>query len=457
MRASLSVQRVVAAAALLSAAGVYGAERPLRYAFQPGDHLIYERRVFAVTSDGPPKTPEYVDQIQIWVLTAEDDALRVAVERVRVVDGSPQRSVGIVFDTDQLGRKAYAAGSEGAIAASTDLLALVPELPSGVRRGGKWTTSPLPTGEKWTCDPRGSDPRHGGQRRIVFRAHNDLLCSDAEHPTYGGVFWFDPDAGVITRLEALFVDPDRGQRMQSVALLRSRQHHAPTWTALRSREARAYILALRREKAWLDRLTQPPIDPKEVLENTDAVWTAFLRDVDPDADAPFRRLGLAARKRLRRDARDYREMASLGRRWHNRPARDWSLPDFAGETVTSEAARRGVTVECFWTTRDAGAYAAMKLLSSIADGDAGPEPDLVAFCLNRDTVCPRRVAESLSPKIRHIAAAVLTDIEPIPTRPALRVIDAGGVTRRVWLGWPPTGEEIAEVVRECVQSERTAP
>ena len=191
-----------------------------------------------------------------------------------------------------------------------------------------------------------------------------------------------------------------------------------------------------------------PQTVERVLERLERLWRGAAMEFDAEAGSPFDVLCRARLEHLASEASRVQADADYARRWLGRRAAAWSMQDNTGKTLASETTRAAVTVECLWSTGGPGAFATLEALRDVQRQLAEDGVRVVCLNLDRDAHLARRVIDRLQPGMTHVLAGPLRTVEKPPRLPIVRVLDAAGVVRRLWIGWRPAyAEAVAEARR----------
>ena len=113
----------------------------------------------------------------------------------------------------------------------------------------------------------------------------------------------------------------------------------------------------------------------------------------------------------------------------------WSLQDSAGRTLTSESARRGVVIECFWSSESIWGLRVLRPLSRWRHTPGDPPIPLLCYNMDYSLAVAQRAIARCGAGLTQILAGPLQDVENLPEFPVLRVVDGHGFVRGVWIGW----------------------
>ncbi len=437
LRQPLCVPEILGLGLLLVASGAAPADNALIYRLEPGDRLVYQRREIVTPLDGSGPARQTTGQVQIWCFQQDAQTALVLLDLMPAPDEPGVPSSAVVVYVGKTGRRQLPAEIPTRLAPLDPALDLLPLLPLTARSAARWTTPPDPFGRRWSCVARGADAAHHGHQRIDFVVEEPPGFQELLERSRRGVFWFDAAAGCVTRLETEAVDRRQNTRTQVVAVFDQKLHHPPRWAARRVDETVRFLRALRCEDRLLHEIITRPAEVPRTRKKLDQLWAAFKSDVDGRAGSPFARLAEDRRISLRGMADSFPARAALGGRWLNEPARPWSLQDLDGHTLTSETARREVLIECFWS---AETIWGLRVLDSMRRLQAERTiPPVRVLCYNMDEDWPRarQAIQRCGRRLTHVFGEPLRDVERLPELPVVRVVDADGVVRGLWIGWDP--------------------
>jgi hypothetical protein len=437
------------------------AEHPLHYRFSPGDHLVYEHRETTTALDENEPRRSLVQQVQVWCLRQDGGELLMLVDARAAGDDASRPLVGLPFYMNEAGRPRWPEEVPSRVGDLEAALVVLPRLPLAVESDAFWIAGPDLWGQQWRCWNRGPRPEPATpagepglpprpRLLIEFTAENIFGSADVVELERTGRFWFDPSLGCMTRIELEETNRLRATRTRAVASLRQKSTNPPAWAARRAEETQRYLRALRHEDRLLHDLAVRGEELPQTMEQFDRLWAAFKSDVDGRAGSPLAGLADARRQSLRAGAEVLRTRAALGRRWMNQPARPWSLQDPNGRTLTSEALRQGVVIECFWSAESTWG---LRALESFRQTQARVPAGVRVVCYNMDSdpVLAARAIQHCGAGLTHVLAGPLQDSEGLTEFPVVRVLDGRGIVRDLSIGWQPeytAARETAEALRK---------
>jgi hypothetical protein len=406
------------------------AQTRLVYTFVAGEQRTYDVR--SIVTEGDQPAIELRSTVTITALREDRRATWLLLTRA-IADSPP---LGVLLTVDQSGRRTWAAEMPPHVGLVEEALDVLPQLPSAAQREATWTTTPDLYGRRWHCRREGVDAARGGAERVTYTVTDDIGIMDLYGVTAAGTYWFDADAGVLARLEQTRTDARARRRVQTTVVLRGRRPGAASWAARRAVEAAAYTRALKREHALRHQMVNEAVDGGRMLERLDQVWVALKSDVQADV-SPFDALVDGRRVWLRSQRALLLGEVNLGLRWAGQWASKWSLQDCAGDTHVCEDVRRGVVIECYWSSASVWG---LRALPALVDLRARKTPDPVAMVflnVDRDFARACRAIAYCGGGLEHLPGGSLHAVERFPRLPIVRVVDGAGVVRGVWVGWEP--------------------
>jgi hypothetical protein len=436
----------------LSTSSATAAEPTLRYGWNVGDRLVYERQTAVTGFAADAQRVVYADQVQLWCLARQDDRWLVLLDE-QPSDGRTTSALrGVFFYVDQQGTRTVPPECERRLPALDAALRLVPPLGAALATGPEWLGPTDHYGRQWRFKRSGPDPDRGGALRLDFTVEDPTGGDALLGITCQGRLWLDPNQQLVVALETETRDTRRQQVRGDAVALRHRLQLAPDWCALRTAEADRLRLAWRSEDGLLDTLLTQPANAAATRAALQRLWTETMRDLDARAGAPVRALAAARLAALPAELPGLKARAALAQRWLGQQARTWSLIDAAGQLVRSEDVRRGDVVECFWSVAD---EPSVRTLLALERRWRGPEPPpaqtFLGLNMDADLAVARAVTAAGAGRAlgaattggppapasaRRLPAEPLVASDPLPALPICRLLDAQGVVRRVWCGWP---------------------
>lgn len=441
---------MVALSTLLACGPSAAAQQELRYRFEVGQQFMYERKAVVSSPAGaaPPQTQ--TEQVEAWCLQRVGHEALVLLVLTPRIAGRAAPARGALLYLDESGRRRIPDESTTRLGSLDSALELLPMLPLVVQHLSAWSTPHDLYGRQWRCTDRGAD-RAPGQVRVDFAEEDASGVAEVLGQTRSGHFRFDPAGGYVTHLQ--IQEENRLAQTQTlvVAALRSTARHTPAWAARRAEEADRFLRALRHEDRLLGEVANRPDELSQTVAELDRLWATFASDVEAQAASPFAALAEGRRQQLAADADVLRARAAVAQRWLNRPARPWSLQDAGGQTVTSEALRRGVIIECFWSAESVWGLRVLQSLRRLPRDPVRPLPRLISYNMDFNIAVARRAIERCGEGLTHILGGPLQDVEELPEFPVVRVLDPRGVVRGIWFGWEPDYAAACELARQLAR------
>ncbi|MCG3127445.1 MAG: hypothetical protein CHACPFDD_02305 [Phycisphaerae bacterium] len=408
-----------------------------RWAFHVGDRLIYERRAVVAALDTHAVREHITDQIQIWCLEKRGDEWLLLVDLIRIVDGKTEPTRGAVLLIDDRGRRHIEPAVATHVADMDAAFDLLPELRPSLPPAQRWTTAPDSFGRRWDCTEHGPDPQRAQLVRVTFTLTDPTGVASFVGEQRSGTYWFDTQTNCIARLESELQHTAAGVIVQSKTRLHEIRHNKPGWAALRADEARRYVVALGNEERLLADAVNRPAEIELTTGKLTRIWSSLAADINERLNSPFRPIALACQSRAMGSAAVLREAARRSERWAGARAAAWSLSDPAGRRVQSAEFRARPTVELFWSADSLWGLRALESARKLQQG-LGERPVRV-ICLNMDKDHARaaRAIDACGAGLTHVLAESLSLTEPPMDFPTLRLIDAAGMIRYVYVGWRP--------------------
>lgn len=407
-----------------------------RYILRAGERIEYRR---SVTLDAENAIP-FEEIIQLYVLEATPVDSHVLAIRIR--DGAP--TGGLHFRVSDRGRFTLPEETRNRAENANDLLQLFPTLAPALDKQDAWLGEP----DLFGCTLR--------QRRAATDASSLQVRFTTDDPTgvsgfvgesAEGVYWFDTAAGLVTRWEMTRVSDRQHRKATTRCELVGRESVDPAWLDKRRAELERFIRTQRIEDGLLDEIETQPARVENTIRRIEQVWGEYLAQPPRDPASPLRRVAEVCERRAAALAPGLRERAALAAQWLGAPAAHWSLQNTAGETVTSESVRKGVTVECFWSIASTPSLRMFAVLDRLRDERLPDPPGIVFVNLDSDVVAARRAAAACSHGMLTVFSGPPMDGELPATLPIVRVLDASGRVRRVHVGWRASlGQSVRDLV-----------
>ncbi len=422
----MTTMRAACLSLLIMPVAAVRAAPPPRYALREAMVLSW---AVELRSDGPEGHGALLEEriVRATCLRAHGDRWLVLIDAGRVGLDAPGPARGLLMWLDRRGRRTIEPETLPALPALRELLELWPVFPPAMDRQEVWQAPPDELGRVWHFR------RSAGSRTIEFRVTDPTGIESCLGRIHTGTLTFDPELGVVRRVEALVRRRADGPRLRR----RSRLEHVVVrdagWLRARLSELEAWRRALRVEQ----RLSRGwATNPQRIGADTSRIrrlWQDLSAGLTA-IDSPLRDLARSRIARLPGDIARWREIAKYNRRVFGRAAAGWSLPDATGQIVRSEIDPPRIRVECFWSIRSEPALRALVALQALKRRT--PEVRFVAINLDPEPEVLRQtrpLAGMLTtlaggPAMRPLAGATL---------PTLRIIDRIGRVRAVVHGWQP--------------------
>lgn len=429
------------AAALISAVGPSlrraVAQPPLRHDFRTGDWLVYELKAAAFSLATGELLHRRDAQVQLWCFEREREKALVLLDVIPILAGGGGPMRGAIFSVDQRGERTLPPATRRRRSAVEAAFDIIPVLRRALNSELTWRSSPDYDGCRRLCTRTGPDAAADGHIRVEFRVEDPTGVFEARGVSRSGVFWFDPAAHVVSRVESREEDRTTGVRTDTVIKLRHRTRNQDNWSALRAVEARRYVRLLETEDRLHDAILHEPEKIEKRLARLARLWTSFVAGIDMGAKSPLRLLAEARRRRLAQDAHRVRARAQYVQRWLGRPALPWTLQTPTGRTLASEALRDQAVIECFWSSASAAGPRILQPVRRLRDDVADEAIRIVCLNMDDDFVRSRQTANVAGKGLTHVLAASLGPVAELPELPVLRLIDRSGRIRRIVFGRRP--------------------
>lgn len=412
------------------------AQPPLRHDFRTGDWLVYEFKAAAFSLATGELLHRRDAQVQLWCFEREHEKALVLLDVIPIIAGGGGPMRGAIFSVDKRGERTLSPATQRRLAAVEAAFAVIPVLRSALSSELTWQSSPDHDGCRRLCTRTGPDAAANGHIRVEYRVEDPTGVFEARGVSRTGVFWFDPTAHVVSRVESREEDRTAGVRTDTVIKLRHRTRNQDNWSALRAAEARRYVRMLQTEDRLHDAILREPGKIELRLTRLARLWTSFVADIDAGAKSPLRLLAEARRRRLEQDAHRVRARARYVQQWLGRTAPPWTLQTPTGRTLASEALRDQTVVECFWSSAAAAGPRILPSVRRLQDGVADEGMKIVCLNMDDDFVRSRQTANIAGKGLTHVLAASLAPVAELPELPVFRLIDRSGRIRRIVFGRP---------------------
>lgn len=261
-----------------------------------------------------------------------------------------------------------------------------------------------------------------------------------------GSIWFNTDTQLVTRFER--TEADNGERREIRGELVGRDRPIPNRLSQNARERESLSQALRMEAALIDEITARPDKAELTLIRLDRIWSEYLAQPPRDDLSPFRQFAAARRERLRRQAAAQGARARMAEPWLGKPAAQWSFQDERGQTVTSEALRKGITVEIFWSCASEASLRMFGVALALSKELPKTSASVVFLNIDSDLSAARRAVGACGQGNRVVFAGLPMEGQAPSDLPIIRILDDQGVIRRVLFGWRPSLADAVQAVRD---------
>lgn len=438
------------------------AQEPLRYRFETGDWLIYERRVEALAGGAAGNTAAAprADQIEVWCLDAKVDANLLLIDHVPPAGQRGEWPRGVLLKLDQRGMPTL---SDEMVRTSAEMEFLYDVLPitqSPFDGFGAWRTSDVPGRTPLRCTWVGADADVGGAIRVDFAADQKDAIVEVSGYHRDGAFWMDKQRGVLQRIVYTEQFSD-GRRNRVTIALRHRVKNDEQWCVQRGDEATGFLRRAMHQDGLLDSVLAGESSVEDAITRNTRSWTAYIKDLHARVKSPFQSLAEGRIRRLQAAAGELTRLRQYVERVRGKPAGSWSLQDVGGVTQNSEMLRRGWTVECFWSAKNLAALRMLETMRRLRDEvaryaeraptAAGREISITIIGLNvdADPDLAKRAITQCGGGMPQLLAESLTVMDPLPELPYARLIDPSGRVRAVYFGWRPTiGQSVIDILNE---------
>lgn len=432
---AVAVRAAACLPAILCSAAPAGADPPLRYDFDVGDRLVYERRVRVLPLSGDSILERYSEQLQLWCLARDLREAYMLAELRRVTDQQTEPARGALFHLDHRGRRRLRHEVLVRVAELDPLFELLPSLPAALEPGPSWLTEPDHFGRRLRC--KRAAPDVDALIRIDFVLEDPTGVAEALQQSQRGICWFDPQAGIVVRLESEWTDRRAERRVLAVTRLHSRLKQEPLWCQRRMAEADKFLRTLRLEDRLLEQLTAEPARVEEILAHIDRFWSELTMELPGRPESPLRRLARGCRARFAEQIGHYRERAVLAREWVGATAAHWSLQTPDGETIRSETLRNRFVIECFWSADSLWSLRSLDTLRRVQQELAPEEFRVICLNIDTDVAAARRAARLCGRELPQVLAGPPVGGKPPRELPVFRILDRDSRVLGVFFGWQP--------------------
>jgi hypothetical protein len=414
-----------------------------RYVLRAGERIDYRRSVTLDTDNAIP----FEETIQLYVL--ESTPVDAHLLAIRIRDGAPTGA--LQFRVSDRGHFTLPEETRNRADSANDLFELFPSLAPALDNQDAWIGQP----DLFGCVLR--------QRRTAADASSLQIRFTVDDPTgvsgfvgdrAEGVYWIDTAAGLMTRWEMTRINPRQNRRATIRCDLVGRESVGSAWLDKRRAELERFIRTQRIEDGLLEEVETQPARVEGTIRRIEHTWGEYLAQPPRDPDSPLRRVAEVCEHRSAALAPGLRERAALAAQWLGAPAAHWSLQNTAGETITSESVRKGVTVECFWSAASTPSLRMFSVLEGLRDERLPDPPSIVFINLDSDVVAARRAAAACARDLLSVFSGPPMEGEMPATLPIVRILDASGRVRRVHVGWCTS---LVQTVKDVAAGKREPP
>ena len=395
-----------------------------RYALRAGERIEYRRTVSLEIENAAT----FEEIIQLIVLEAGPTGAHVLAIRVR--DETPASAVH--FRVSDRGQIVVPEETLARPETAYDLYELFPMLAPALDDQTVWLGEP----DLFECRLRQRRVAVDGPSvQVRFTMEDATGVSDFLGDSTEGVYWFDGDAGLMTRREMTrYSGAERRKRTIRCQLI-GRETLDDAWIDRRRAEWARFVRTQQIEDGLLDELGTHPERVNGTIRRLEHVWEEFLAQPPRDQASPLRRVADACQRRSKALSPVLRERAALAAQWIGAPAAEWSLQDAAGETVISETVRKGVSVECFWSVSATPSLRMFAVLERLRTERLPTPPSIICLNVDSDLAAARRAADKCGRGLLTVFSGPPIDGELPASMPIVRILDESGRVRRVHVGW----------------------
>jgi hypothetical protein len=277
---------------------------------------------------------------------------------------------------------------------------------------------------------------------VDFVLEDPTGVTEARGVTHRGAYWFDPQAGIVVRIESEWRDRSAKRRTLTATRLHTRLKQEPLWCQQRVIEADHFLRTLRLEDRLLDQVTSEPEQLDRVLPHIDQLWSELALGITRESQSPFRRLAQGQRALLAAGTPLYRERAQLARQWVGSSAAHWSLQTPEGKTIRSETVRDRTVIECFWSADSLPSLRSFEILRRAREQLPPEESRVVCLNVDTDVAAARQAIRLCGSGLTHVLSGPPVG-GPLPRElPVFRILDRDSRVRAVYFGWQPALAEI---------------
>ena len=245
---------------------------------------------------------------------------------------------------------------------------------------------------------------------------------------------FDPAQGLVIRSEARTAQAGARPTTRQTTRLVSRQAKDANWVLEFDRQADVYFQAIDAyDQAFAD--LQPGTAK---VEPALAGAAANLQAAAQKLTVPMLLEPIQARLAEHATAvQSARQDLQQRARMIRKPAGDWTLTDFAGQTHMLKDYHGKVVVMDFWYRGCVWCIRAMPQIQQLAEDFAGKPVAILGMNTDADPADARFVIDTLGLNYTNLQAAALPERYGIQMFPTLLVLDGQGIIRDVRMGFEP--------------------
>lgn len=425
----------------------------LAYRLTPGAELEYRCETVRTTESGRAATPE-VRSLRLWCIGTTEDGWVVLLV-VRPVDGAAAGGAGdaAVVYLDASGAPRVPPETMAQLPDFAEALLSLPPTPKSYQGNQRWDTTG-PFERTWRCERDTTVVDAAVRVRFTVQGPG---CSDAVLGWQTeGTYTFDTDAGQPREVEWQRVDTRRGTRVRTHTTFVARRQQTAAWAVRRSLEAAKYRLTLRHDQRLRTQLSDDPAQCEQTIRLIDQLWAGFRSEVDQRVDTPFFQLADDRRQLLAAEAPLLVARAALAQTWLGHAAGTWTLPQPDGTLLTSEQARQGVVIECFWSSADPLSLHSLSAFRALQQDATLRRLHVPVLSYNLDVGVPwaTQADAACEPSLGNLAAGPLQMVTPLTDLPIVRVLDGEQIVRAVRIGWQPDYTDIWQVAAELARTRR---
>lgn len=382
------------------------------------------------------------DQIQIWCLDELEDSYLLLAHLVRFEDGKREPVRAMVLSIDRRGVRRMTPAMQTQIAEMDAVFDVLPELRPPAYAATVWRTPPDAFGRRRRCETTGPDATRAGHERVEYTVEDPTGVGGFLGEMQSGRFWFDPDGGVVSRVESERAHRKAGVIVQAKIKLRRRERLGLNWVIRRTAESREFLTTLDYQARLLRDVLARPDEIDLTVSRLERTWSSFSADVDQRGETPFRAIAGEYARRAAGAERSLREGAARVKSWVGHKAPDWTLQSPCGRTIRSAAIRRNVSVECYWSANSLWGLRSLELMRRVQQDVAGKPVTVICLNMDSDIELARRAVAACGNGLAHALAEPLGAGGPPMDFPTVRVLDRKGVVRHVSIGWYPNLSEL---------------